>query len=85
MPAADPPIPSHDPALLRQTFAIIAAIAGLTTVRVLLLLGVAGAFYLAVQANNLQTASALYVLIAYAVLIVLPLVGLDWISRRSLS
>lgn len=63
--------------LLSQTLAIIAAISGLTASRLLLLLAVCGAFYLATIAAGSQANSALFVLIAYAVLIVLPLVWLD--------
>lgn len=62
---------------MAQTLGIIAGIAGLTATRVLLLLAVSGAFYLATVAANTQSYPSLAVLIAYAVLIVLPLVWLD--------
>jgi hypothetical protein len=53
----------------------------LTSARLLLLLAVAGAFWLAVVAANAPTRDPLYVLIAYAVLIVAPLVWLDSSKR----
>lgn len=62
---------------MAQTLGVIAGIAGLTATRVLLLLAVSGAFYLANIAATTQSYPSLAVLIAYAVLIVLPLVWLD--------
>jgi hypothetical protein len=84
-PASPAPTNKSDQAqdhLLAQTLGVIAAIAGLTATRVLLLLAVIGAFYLATIAANTQSNPSLYVLIAYAVLIVLPLVWLDSNKRR---
>lgn len=77
-----PPIPERDAhALLSQTLGVIAAIAGLTAARLLLLLAVCGAFYLATIAANTQSNASLFVLVAYSVLIVLPLVWLDSTKR----
>lgn len=79
--SAAPPAPVKDTAatqaLMVQTLGVIAAIAGLTAVRLLLLLAVGGAFYLATVAASTQSNASLFVLVAYAVLIVLPLVWLD--------
>jgi hypothetical protein len=72
------PEPTTDQtAILAQTLGIISAIAALTAVRLLLLLAVVGAFYIAVIAAMSPAMGPLWVLIAYAVLIVLPLVWLD--------
>ncbi len=71
---------SHS-AILAQTLGVIAGIAGLTATRLLLLMAVAGAFYLATIAARSETNPALYVLVAFAVLIVLPLVWLDSTKR----
>jgi FtsH-binding integral membrane protein len=68
--------------LLSQTMAVLAAIAGLTSARLLLLLVVCGAFYLATIAANTQSNASIAVLVVYAVLIVLPLVWLDSTVRR---
>jgi hypothetical protein len=67
--------------LLAQTLGVIAAIAGLTATRLLLLLAVSGAFYLATIAARSQSNASLFVMVAYAVLIVLPLVWLDSTKR----
>jgi hypothetical protein len=75
--AAPTPPASDNSALLAQTLGVIAAIAGLTATRLLLLLAVCGAFYLATIAASTQSNASLFVLVAYAVLIVLPLVWLD--------
>lgn len=77
-----PPDVAQTQAMLAQTLGVIAAIAGLTAVRLLLLLAVVGAFYLATIAANNPIGAALYVLVAYCVLIVLPLVWLE--SGRSI-
>jgi hypothetical protein len=79
-PPTSEPTNDAQQAMLSQTLGVIAAIAGLTAVRALLLLAVAGAFYLATIAAS-GPPSSLYVLIAYAVLIVLPLVWLDSTRR----
>lgn len=72
------PAPTTDQtAILAQTLGIISAIAALTAVRLLLLLAVVGAFYIAVLAATSPVQGPLFVLVAYAVLIVLPLVWLD--------
>jgi len=63
--------------MLAQTLGVIAGIAGLTATRVLLLLAVLGAFFLATIAARAETNPPLYVLVAFSVLIVLPLVWLD--------
>jgi hypothetical protein len=85
-PAPEPiitpaPPPPTNSALLAQTLGVIAGIAGLTATRLLLLLAVLGAFYLSTIAANTQSNASLFVLIAYAVLIVLPLVWLDSTKR----
>lgn len=81
-PIATPaPAPPTNSVLLAQTLGVIAGIAGLTATRLLLLLAVCGAFYLATIAANTQSNASLFVLIAYAVLIVLPLVWLDSTKR----
>lgn len=81
-PIATPaPAPPTNSILLAQTLGVIAGIAGLTATRLLLLLAVCGAFYLATIAANTQSNASLFVLIAYAVLIVLPLVWLDSTKR----
>lgn len=72
--------PSNAHAILSQTLSVIAAIAGLTAVRLLLLLSVIGAFYLATIAASNQSNASLFVMIAYSVLTVLPLVWLE--SRK---
>lgn len=79
-PVAPNPIPPNN-IILAQTLGVIAGIAGLTATRVLLLLAVLGAFYLATIAANTQSNASLYVLIAFAVLIVAPLVWLDSTKR----
>jgi hypothetical protein len=79
------PQPSQNNVLLAQTMGVIAAIAGITAIRVLLLLAVSGAFYLSTQAIALQSTASLLVLVAYSLFTVLPLVALEWGGRRRLT
>jgi hypothetical protein len=79
------PRPSDNTALLAQTMGVIAAIAGITATRILLLLAVSGAFYLATQAISAQSTASLLVLVAYCAFTVLPLVALEWGGRRRLT
>jgi hypothetical protein len=87
-PASTTPTPRAEQersALLSQTLSVIAAVAGLTATRILLLLAVAGAFYLATRAIDAQNLAPLCVLVAYCVLTVLPLVALDWATRKRVA
>jgi hypothetical protein len=80
---AAPPAPAPQPE--RQSLAdkafigTLTAIASLLASRLILLLATIGSFVLAVRAD---TQAGLYVLIAYSVLIVLPLVTLDVLTKR---
>jgi hypothetical protein len=67
--------------LIAQTLGVIAAIAGLTAVRLLILLSASGAFYLAVIAEQRESTMGIAVFVAFCVLIVLPLVWLDSTKR----
>lgn len=67
--------------LIAQTLGVIAAIAGLTAVRLLILLSATGAFYLAVIAEQTQAPMGIAVFVAFCVLIVLPLIWLDSTKR----
>ena len=69
------PEPRQDYSSLLGTFRAIAMI---LAVRVILLLSVLGGLGLAIGAMRAATESALYVLIAYALLVIAPMVALDW-------
>lgn len=58
---------------------VLAALAAVLGARLLLLLSVIGGFVLALQARDQLTAG---VMIAYCILIVIPLVALDIVNRR---
>jgi hypothetical protein len=81
-PASVDPPTSDNPhadtkAVMLATLGFISTVAALTAVRLLLLLAVIGGWSLAWIAAGTQSNATLFVLIAYAVLIVLPLVWLD--------
>lgn len=79
-PVTVAPPPPQAPARADQAFVgTLAAIAAVLASRIVLLLTVAGAFVLALRADSDH---GLYVLIAYAMLAVLPTVGLDIITHR---
>lgn len=64
----------------------MAAFAGLgfaLSARALLLLSLVGSFVLAILAAMAQTTATLYVLIAFAVLVVLPVVFLEFYRRSA--
>lgn len=67
---------------LAATLGVLQAIALLLAARALLMLSLIGAFVLALIASRSESSAALYVLIAYAVLIVLPLVYLAVRERQ---
>jgi len=56
---------------------VFRAIAFALSARLLILLSLVGAFTLALMAMQAQTNASLYVLIAYAVLVILPLIWLE--------
>lgn len=58
---------------------VLGALAAVLAARLLLLLGVIGAFVLALLAHDYL---GFYVLIAYCILLVIPLVALDIVTRR---
>lgn len=58
---------------------VLSALAAVLAARLLLLLGVVGGFVLALLARDTL---GFYVLIAYCVLLVIPLVALDIVTRR---
>ena len=61
---------------------VFRALAKVFAARLLILLALTGAFVLAVMAMVAATSLHLYILIAYAVLTIGPLVTLDLLSRR---
>jgi len=71
-----------DPRAIDLVLSAFAAAGYALSARAILLLSIVGAFVLAVQAMSSQTMMALYVLCAYAIGIVLPVVVLE-IRRRA--
>ena len=77
MAAAPPPTEIATSLIIQQTIGVIAAVTVLTAVRLWLLLALVGAFVLAVMAMQAQTIPALAVMVAYAVLVLIPMVYLQ--------
>lgn len=78
-PSPTPAIPSRSTRLRDSAiFGTLQAIGIVLSVRVILLLAVMGGLGLALIAMQKQTDATLYVLIAYAILILAPIVALDW-------
>ena len=81
--APDRPAPALAPVQNRADVAFVGtltAIAAILASRLLLLLAVIGGFVLALLAREQL---GFYTLIAYSILIVIPLVGLDVMTRRT--
>lgn len=70
------PQPS-EPAAIDVVVAAFSALGYALSARAILLLSLIGAFALAMRAMSSQTPASLYVTIAYCVLVVLPVVGLE--------
>jgi len=80
-PAMEAVPPSHSMPSVREDSAALGAFRALASVlaaRLLLLLGVLGAFVLAWVAAHAESFTPLCVLVAYGVLVVGPLAWLDW-------
>lgn len=79
---APPPAPPEPPRAKADTAFVgtLAAIAAVLASRLLLLLAVVGTFVLALQARD---NFGLYTAVAFAILVVLPLVWLDISTRRN--
>ena len=75
------PVPVQDLAILRSIAAVIAASAAVLATRLILLLALIGGFVLAVMAIQSPNAMVIGVLIAYGVLIMIPLVYLETRTR----
>ena len=67
--------------VLSQTGATLHVVSRVLAVRLQLLLALIGAFVLALGAMQWQTPAGLYVLIAWAVLTILPIVWLEYSGR----
>lgn len=74
-----PPLSATPSPADRAFVGTLAAIAAVLGSRLLLLLAILGAFALAIRATGTD---GLFVLIAYAVLVILPLVALDIIAHK---
>lgn len=77
-----PAAAESEPSTLATVVGVFAALGYALSARALLLLALVGGFVLSVMAMNAQTQATLFVLVAYALLIVLPIVALE-IRRRS--
>lgn len=84
-PAPPPPAETiyvtRKPTAGELILANLKAISLILSARALLLLSLVGAFVLGLQAMSWQTPMGLYVLIAWALLTVLPMVGLEVSGR----
>lgn len=69
------------PDISDQINAVFAAISRVLAVRLQLLLSLLGAFALAVMAMQWQSSAGLWLLIAWCLLTVIPLVALEWAGR----
>lgn len=78
MAAPSPSMPSAPGRRDSVALQAFLAIASVLAARVLLLLGIVGAFVLAWVAAHSESWNPLYVLIAYGLLVVGPLAWLDW-------
>lgn len=88
-----PPPPTPDPqgpperhdeySILNVTVAAFTGLGFALSARALLLLALIGAFVLAVLAAMAQTTSTLYVLIAFSILVVLPVTCLEFFRRSA--
>jgi len=67
--------------LLAQTGAMLRVVAGVLAIRLQLLLALIGAFVLAIGAMQWQSFAGLYVLVAWCLLAILPLVWLEYSGR----
>ena len=78
-PAQTPPLamPGFNPQPTRAIEHVLALAGYAVSARALLLLALIAAFILAVMAMMTETMIRVYVLIAYSVLVVLPIVGLE--------
>ena len=76
-----PTAPTH-PSTFDVTLAAFQALGYAVSARALLLLAIVGAFVLAVMAMNDTSATHLWVLVAYSVLVVIPMTVLEYGRRQ---
>src|ERR1700743_629562 len=76
-PRIEPPAEDHRLAVYSAIASVIAASAAVLATRVILLLGLVGAFVLAVIASESASWLTVAVLVAYAILVLIPLVLLE--------
>lgn len=83
-PTPEPPPPPQpsEPRAVDLVLSAFAAIGYALSARAILLLAIVGAFVLACMAMGSQTMASLYVLIAYALLAVIPVVALELRRRK---
>lgn len=82
-PEAEPPVRHVDATAFEVILAAFTALGYALSARSILLLSLIGAFVLGLLAALAQTTATLYVLIAFAVLVVLPITCLEFFRRSA--